>query len=151
MWEMAKLKQIQEVTLSIKDCAIISKMEDAESILGLEPPFEPSITHSKLEEFLANTPSAQDEEELHEQAASFGSFWGCLLVSSFDWQWIAIEYDDWRGLGVADKERRYLILPVNLFYKLLTNANVPGPTQRFNAIREGYLPVSERNQYLLLD
>lgn len=151
MWEMTKLRQIQEVPLSIKDCGIISKMDDAESILGLQPPFEPSITNSKIEEFLANAPSMQDEAELYEQAASFGSFWGSLLVSSFDWEWIAIEYDDWRGLGVADRERRYLILPVNLFYKLLTNANVPGPTQRFNAIREGNLPVSEPKQYLLLD
>jgi hypothetical protein len=32
---MAKKKQIQEVPLSIKDCAIISRMDDAESILGL--------------------------------------------------------------------------------------------------------------------
>lgn len=148
---MAKKKQIQEVPLSIKDCAIISRMDDAESILGLQPPFEPSNTNRKIEEFLANAPFVQDEEELYGQAAAFGSFWGCLLVSCLDWEWIAIEYDDWRGLGVADKERRHIILPVNLFYKLLTNANVPGPTLRFNAIREGYLPVSEPNQYLILE
>lgn len=33
---MAKKKQIQEVSLSIMECVIISRMDDAESILGLQ-------------------------------------------------------------------------------------------------------------------
>jgi hypothetical protein len=75
------------------------------------------------------------------------------IVLAYDWNWVAVAHGDWRGFGVADPERRYLVLPVSYFHTLMHGkggAELSGPAERFTAIGAGSLPASKPGQFTVL-
>jgi hypothetical protein len=76
-----------------------------------------------------------------------------MINVAYDWDWVAVENGDWRGLGVADKQRSYLVLPINFFNTLIlkdTDRTKPGPAVLFKAIGGNYLPASAPGQFMIL-
>ena len=91
-------------------------------------------------------------------AWALGAWWGRTLCDDFGWRWIGVQRGDWRSMGVADPERRYLALPFDLLHRIVAdrNAETPGTHARYNAIKaciEGVpspLPTSAPGQLLVL-
>jgi hypothetical protein len=61
-------------------------------------------------------------------AAALAALWGNSLCETYGWEWIVPIHGDWRSLGVADRDRKYLALPFNLFSRIIDEAR-PGRTR----------------------
>jgi hypothetical protein len=148
------LSSIQETKITMEDCGVIMMSGDAESLLGVSPPIDPQLAQEKidrvLQEVFSGGPGNPPTSEL---AASLGAFWGNTLTQAYDWDWVAVVNGDWRGLGVSDKARKFLVLPFNFFQTLIFNnpsRAMPGPAVLFKAIGANYLPESSPDQFLII-
>ena len=85
-------------------------------------------------------------------AVALGALWGEQICAAYGWEWIVPVHGDWRGLGVADKERRYLALPFDLFSRIIDEKDekTPGPHVRWNAIGANHLPQSSPGMYTII-
>ena len=148
------MASIREIPVAMEDCAVIMLGDQAEELLGVWPPIDPHAVQMKIEHVLQEVfNGAHGSPPTERLIASLGVFWGNMITVAYDWDWVALVNGDWRGLGVADKQRKYLALPIDFFNTLIlkdTNRTKPGPAVLFKAIGENYLPESKPGQFLIL-
>jgi hypothetical protein len=141
------VSKIQEVSLSMDDCSAMTVgVEYGCSLLGLAPGFSPSKAQPLIESFLERFRVGEVVGELDPLAAEkLGLFWGLTIALEYDWNWVSVAADNWRGFGVADLQRSYLALPMPYFRTLMHEESgweIPGPSSRFRAIGAKHLPPS---------
>jgi len=123
--------------------------DEVQAILGLSPPFDPDATQAPIEECLSRIVKGTDYSHLSTSPVdALGIFWGWTVKQSVNWDWTSIdiyvndEYDH-NTIGVCDRELRFMLLPQELFQKLVKQPHLPGPKQIFQAIKEGQLPKAK--------
>ncbi len=133
--------------------AINAAAAAAEDLLGLagEPPMQ---VQERIQQYVDDLLSGSVENPLGENAAfALGALWANSICQAYGWEWIVPIHGDWRGLGIADRERKFLALPFNFFQTLLfedPEEQMPGPRVRFNAIGAGHLPDSSPGEYTII-
>jgi len=120
-------------------------LEDGERLLGKIPEHPGELHKSLAEYFDANL------EVTEQDAAHLGIFWAWSLVTKEGWEWVALKKDHWQALGVADKERRYVVLPVsyfvNLYHRHRHTDSIVQPAVVYYCISTGDLKDSEPMSY----
>jgi hypothetical protein len=136
------------------DWAAISGAAEAGSDLFPFSGGTPAVVQEQVQEYLNNVLSGDSENPLGENLAfALGALWANSICAEYGWEWIVPMNGDWRGLGVADPERRYLALPFNFFSTLLFSdegRQMPGPLIRFRAIGGNNLPDSYPGAYVII-
>jgi hypothetical protein len=148
------MSKTREVPLVIEECAMMTTgVQEGGSLLGLGPGFDPAEAQDLIEDLLRRFRAGQLKESLDENAAAYlGLFWAMSIVLAYRWNWVAVERGDWRGFGVADSERRYLVLPVSYFHTLMHGERAPkwSPSDRFKAIGANSLRASLPGQFTVI-
>ena len=133
--------------------AIHAAASAAESLLNTAGE-EPAEVQAKIQQYVDDVLSGSADNPLGEDVAfALGALWGNSICQAYGWEWIVPIHGDWRGLGVADRERKFLALPFNFFHQLLfeePNEELPGPRVRFNAIAADHLPESAPGEYTII-
>lgn len=104
--------------------------------------------HDAISKYLGNTGEIDKDE-----AAIVAVYWGWGFVTHLDWEWIGVSAGDWNGLAIADKERRYVVLPVDYFMKLVGDArndDLATPQEVFEGIANGVLPAYPPRSYVVV-
>ena len=117
------MSQLVEVPLAPQHLLLMTNgMDEGEVLLGKKPgEFNAGELHKSLTDFVESQSGVVSEDE----AAHLGVFWAWHLVLKQGWEFVGVTRDDWDGLGVADKERRYIALPVSYFVDLFHRLNRP--------------------------
>ncbi len=145
----------REVPLIMEDCALMTAgAEYGDSLFGLEPGFDPVKAQDLIEDFLERFRAGKVAKPIDENTSAYlGCFWAMTISMAYKWDLVAVAHGDWRGLGVADKERKYLALPINFFHTLMhetAGKEMPGPAVRFKAIGANYLPTSTPGAFTVI-
>lgn len=83
---------------------------------------------------------------------AFGALLGSIICEAFGWRWIVATHSDSMGLGIVDKEQKYLFFPLSYMDDLFDNNGDTelSPKLIFNCIDGDKLPRSSPNQFLSL-
>ena len=132
--------------------AIRGASQDAASALNTAG--DPAdLVQNKIQDMADGVAAGTVENPLGENiAVALGALWGNSLCESYGWKWIVAIHGDWRGLGVADRERKYLALPFNLFSRIIDEKDdeTPGPYVRWKAVGANHLPDSSPGMYTII-
>jgi len=132
--------------------AIRGAADAAASLLGTTSD-DADLVQKKIQELADGVVEGTVENPLGENlAVALGALWGDSLCEAYGWEWIVPIHGEWRSLGVADRERRYLALPFNLFSRIIDEKDreTPGSFVRYKAIGANHLPESEPGRYTII-
>ena len=111
------------------------------------------VVQKKIQDMADGVAGGAVENPLGENVAvALGALWGNSLCDTYGWEWIVPIHGDWRGLGVADRERKYLAPPFDLFSRIIDEKDdqTPGPYVRWKAIGANHLPKSSPGMYTII-
>ncbi|HEY2837560.1 MAG TPA: hypothetical protein VGJ26_00310 [Pirellulales bacterium] len=132
--------------------AIRNLSEAAAAALGIAND-TPDAIQGKIQDMADGIAMGTIENPLGDDAhIALGALWGNTLCETYGWEWIVPIHGDWRGLGVADRERTYLALPLDLFRRIINEKDdeTPGPYVRWKAIGISNLPASSPGMYTII-
>ena len=123
-----------------------ARLEEGLLLIGAEPPINTVANQDAIENCLDRVRRGEDlSTTSKDPVAALGTIWGWILTSAFDWEWKVFEiwtdageYDH-ACQGVCDAELRYMYLPNQLFLRIVDHPEIPGPKERFAAIKSGKL------------
>ncbi len=124
------------------------------SLLSLTRSAKPEKIATRIEDFVEGLFSRKVKNLLGEDAAmALGALWGEAICIACGWEWVVAQHGRWKGLGIADSERRYLALPLSYFTFLLANPpkDIHLPSlQLYNCITKGNMPKSNPRDYTIV-
>ncbi len=83
----------------------------------------------------------------NDRAMPLGALWGTQLVRQFGWQWIMLDDDGDRSIGVFDAIRSQGIFPFEVVFHCILHHEVPTMELAFNMISDGTLPKFEPQSF----
>jgi len=124
-----------------------SRLDEGLTLIGAEPPIDKEAIQDAIESCLAKLRRNEDFSKIsNKPATALGTIWGWTITSAFQWKWKVLEISTDEGeydrvcLGICDPEMRYMYSPEELFPRMVDHPEIPGPKQRFAAIKSGNLP-----------
>lgn len=92
---------------------------------------------SRIRDFL-ETPESIDESQIRTLAFSMGSLFGVLIERTYGWSWGVVKFPDGEErYGVFSPDRRFAILPHELFFNHLSEAHVSNFVLLFGLLAKG--------------
>ena len=125
-----------------------ARLEEGLLLTGAEPPIKKDATQDAIEDCLDRIRRGEDfSSTSKDPVAALGTIWGWTLTSAFDWEWKVFEiwtddgeYDACQG--ICGSELRYMYLPEVLFPRMIEHPEIPGPKERFMAIKNGKIAAA---------
>jgi hypothetical protein len=145
--------QTTDTKLSADDWAAVRAATEAAAGLLESSGATPEIVQEKIQRFIDDLTAGAVENPLGSDLSfALAALWASSICDAYGWEWIVPVHGNWRGLGVADRERKFLALPFNLFSKLVDDRDleIPGSLIRFRAIGEQHLPDSAPGRYTII-
>ena len=148
------MAKVREVPMTMEYCGLMNLgVEFAETQLGLTPPIDPYAAQRVIEDCLEQHRNGTFPTQDEHTAEYLGLFWALTLMLAFEWKPVAVMYEGNPNFGVSDPLKKYLALPVSFFHWLAKpdfDRTIPGPADRFEAIREGHMPPSRPDTFTII-
>lgn len=133
--------KIKEDCLSRIDAkAILQAADHAKKLLGIIDLKPDQETPQKIQLFLENEKELQENDFI-----ALGALWAQVVIKEKNWEWVNIKTDNWSSIGIVDKCRKYLILPLSFIKQSNSDTLL-----LYNSIIDENLPPSNEKNYLIL-
>lgn len=126
-----------------------ARLDEGLLLIGAEPPINTDANQDAIENCLDRIRRGEDFSTISKDpVAALATIWGWILTVAFDWEWKIVEIwtdggeYDYACQGVCDPELRSMYLPEELFLRMIEHPEIPGPKERFMAIRNGNIPAA---------
>lgn len=143
------LDDLKIVKMQIRHMVFASNgLDIAMSLLHIKPPIDfgdcPRKIEVAVETICSEEKYANDKITL---SSALGVLLGWAIISKCEWEWQAIGQNGWETLALCDKERRYLLLPIQFMREVAEGEGdcTHSPVELFSDVLNGRLPPSEPN------
>ena len=126
-----------------------ARLDEGLLLIGAEPPIDAEAIQDAIENCLGRIRRGEDfSRTSKDPVVSLATVWGWSLTLRTDWEWKVFEIMtdageyDYACQGVCDAELRYMYLPEKLFRRMVEHPEIPGPKERFMAVRNGKIPAA---------
>lgn len=92
---------------------------------------------SRIRDFL-ETPESIDDDQIRTLAFTAGSLFGVLIERTYGWNWGVVKFPDGEErFGVFSPDRRFAVLPHELFFNHLSEAHESNFVLLFSLLAQG--------------